>query len=176
MIQYFSKLPKILYDVNGDGIERLIASVIHRERLRKVIQDNAAVFYQYTVKDGETPEVIAAKYYENPALHWLVMLSNDMIDRYYAWPMSDSQFNLTMEKQYGNLPYAMRTVYKYYDGRGNEIDATDYANRIGSDRSTISIFDYWNNFNESLRKIKLVDKTFAPKIDSELDKLLDIKT
>ena len=33
----------------------------------------------------ETPEIIADKLYQDPELHWIVMLVNNVTDRYHQW-------------------------------------------------------------------------------------------
>ena len=50
------------------------------------------LFDTYDIKNGETPESIAFKLYGDAELHWVVMLINNITDRFHDWPMSEAQF------------------------------------------------------------------------------------
>ena len=47
-------------------------------------------------------EIIADKLYDDPTLHWVVLLTNDITDRYHDWPMSEQQFNSYLNEKYSN--------------------------------------------------------------------------
>ena len=51
------------------------------------------LFDTYNVKSGETPESIADKLYDDSQLHWIILLVNEVTDRYHDWPLSERQFN-----------------------------------------------------------------------------------
>ena len=50
--------------------------------LRTDMRDDAFDFDYYDVKDGETPEMIAHKYYDDVELHWTIFLANNIVDYY----------------------------------------------------------------------------------------------
>ena len=50
--------------------------------LKDNVKENILGFDYYDVKDGETPEMIAHKYYGDVNLHWIVLIANDIIDYY----------------------------------------------------------------------------------------------
>ena len=54
----------------------------------------------YDVKEGETPEMIADKLYDDPELHWVVLMVNDITDRFHQWPMSAFQFEQYVKDKY----------------------------------------------------------------------------
>ena len=56
--------------------------------LRSKVKTNT-LYDTYDVKNGETPESIAFKLYGDSELHWIIMLVNDITDRYHQWSMSD---------------------------------------------------------------------------------------
>ena len=45
---------------------------------------------EYNVIDGESPESISQKYYGTSDLWWLILKLNNIQDRFYDWPLSDS--------------------------------------------------------------------------------------
>ena len=46
-------------------------------------------FDYYDVKDGETPEMIAYKYYDDVELHWTIFLVNNIVDYYEDYECSE---------------------------------------------------------------------------------------
>ena len=42
------------------------------------------------------------KLYGDPQLHWIIMLVNDITDRYHGWPLSERQFNEFINEKYSN--------------------------------------------------------------------------
>ena len=54
-----------------------------------MLSDNARraalQFYKYLVPEGETPEQVANRIYDDPNLHWVIMIINDMSDIYEQW-------------------------------------------------------------------------------------------
>lgn len=107
MNEYFSQFPIIQY--NGSPIIDVTNRVAI---LNKVFGDRYA-FYPYTVKNGMRAEQVADKYYGDPNLVWLVYLSNNIIDPYYQWPMTDENLNAFIEKKYGSLSAASSKIAFY---------------------------------------------------------------
>ena len=66
---YFNTLPKVITpDQNGNYI--LMTNILTRATLIEELQNNPMLFYTYNIQDGDTPEIIAEKYYNetyNPA-------------------------------------------------------------------------------------------------------------
>ena len=85
---YFNQFPLMAYDVKGDKNYKLVTEIIKRVKIRSAIKDGLVIFDKYDVKYGERPEDIAFKYYDDAELHWVVLLTNNITDRYYEWPMT----------------------------------------------------------------------------------------
>ena len=90
---YFDSFPKILYDSKGNGEVKVVTNLLKRVAVRTKVKTNALILDTYNVKNGETPESIADKLYDDPELHWVVLMINDITDRYHQWPMYEQQFN-----------------------------------------------------------------------------------
>ena len=59
------------------------------------------LFDNYDVQDGEKPEDVAFKWYGDADLHWVILMTNNVTDRYYEWPMTQPQFQNFIEDKYG---------------------------------------------------------------------------
>ena len=98
---YFDSFPIIPYG-STDGTVKNVTNLLRRVAIRTKVKSNAALYDTYNVKNGETPEIIADKLYEDPELHWVVLLINNVTDRYHDWPMSEQQFSTYVNEKYSN--------------------------------------------------------------------------
>lgn len=100
---YFKKFPKQLYDftviTDPNWIKEEFTDLTTRVDLKIRPDDMNRLCENYRVKDGDTPEKIAASMYNNPLLHWTVLYVNG-IDNYVAkWPMtSKALYDFCVEK------------------------------------------------------------------------------
>jgi hypothetical protein len=100
---YFNAIPKIQYDSMNTGDPKIVTNLLRRVAVRAKIKTNTLLFDTYNVKEGETPEIIADKLYDDTTLHWVVLLMNDITDRYHQWPMNFSQFNQFIADKYDDV-------------------------------------------------------------------------
>jgi hypothetical protein len=82
---------------------KIVTNLLRRVAVRAKIKTNTLLFDTYNVKEGETPEIIADKLYDDTTLHWVVLLMNDITDRYHQWPMNFSQFNQFIADKYDDV-------------------------------------------------------------------------
>lgn len=112
----FDKLPKLIYNpnfnVNNDQIE-LVSDIFFRAKFREAVKNENIDYFLYTVRDGDTPESIAGKYYGDPKAHWVILFANDIVDPYYDWPLSQKNFNAYIKEKYGSITSAQTTVHHY---------------------------------------------------------------
>jgi hypothetical protein len=90
---YFSSFPKIVYDASGELRPKVVTNILRRVAIRAKIKDNAMLYDTYDIRNGDTPESLAHQLYNNPELHWVILMTNDITDRYHQWPMYEQQFN-----------------------------------------------------------------------------------
>ena len=105
---YFSRFPLMVYDVAGNENYKLLPDILKRVKLRSGLRSGSFLFDAYDVIDGERPEDIAFKYYGDAQLHWVVLMTNNITDRYYQWPLTQPQFQEHLEDKYGQ---AMKMQY-----------------------------------------------------------------
>ena len=89
---FFSKFPKLIYDIKGDKNRKVVTDVLRRVKVRSKIAKVANLFDKYDVPDGETPETTAFKHFGSPKYHYVVLMTNNITDRYYGWPLGFSEF------------------------------------------------------------------------------------
>lgn len=174
-MKYFESLPSIQYPYYGkmvgeseDNITLInTVDIMIRFRIRQAVANNPLAYYIYNWKDGDRPDKIAALYYDDAELAWLVMLSASAFDWLYEFPMSQSQFLEYITSRYGSVTSAESTIHHYEDGDGHVIDLLTY-NSIGDvNKRAVSVLSFEEEVNESKRKIKLISKEFVPLIVRE---------
>lgn len=91
MAKLFNYYPKTYYTSNtkASGLDT-VTNIISRFGFEKELKENSSAFYKYQIKDADTPEIIASKFYDNPERHWIVLLFNDIIDPQFDWPLENN--------------------------------------------------------------------------------------
>lgn len=174
---FFEKIPVIGYDINGSGEKRLACNILQRIKIRDLLKNSWLIFYEYDIRDGDTPEILADKLYGNSQYHWVILLANDIIDPYYDWPMSYEKFHANIEKKYGTVTvsgerFSKQAIHHYEDAYGNVIDLTHFQSLPDSERKQVSVYDWELATNESKRRIRLLDEKYIDQIDIEADKIM----
>ena len=98
---YFSRFPLTVYDVKGDDNYKRLPDILRRVKLRSGIRSGSFLFDNFDVQDGERPEDIAFQQYGDAELHWVILMTNNVTDRYYQWPLSAPQFAEHLTDKYG---------------------------------------------------------------------------
>jgi len=184
MAFYFRPFPQVQYDLKKNGIPLLLTDVTKRYKIRDILQQKTAIYYNYTIRDGDRPDLIAFKYYGDETLDWLIMLVNNIIDPYYDWPLNYQNFINYMRTLYGSVSTAKATVYEYrqilseqttlIDGtvvpkRTIVVDQNTYTNLAANVREEIDAYQFYEEENDNKREIKLLDKRFVPDIKLEVE-------
>lgn len=160
MARYFSYYPKTYYDIdtNKNSLE-VVTNIITRFKFEQELKDNSSSFYQYEIKDSDTPEIIASKFYSNPERHWIILAFNNIIDPQWDWPLDYRSFYEYVKVKYQDEANAANelanttvflsgydwaksanNIHSYYkiitvsNNKDNEV----YSNKIQVDSNTYS--------------------------------------
>ena len=124
------------------------------------------------MSQGEKPEDIAFKYYGDATLHWVILLVNDVVDRFHQWPMTVPQFEKFVADKYTN-PDALHH-YEITQTSGN----TTQTINIGTDNtghptaSNISNKQYEEAQQLIYSQIRLLKTDFLEKFVEEFEELV----
>ena len=164
---YFGHFPLIPYDSVGDGKFKLVTNLLKRVAVRSKVKTNVLVFDTYDVKSGETPEMIADKLYNDPELHWVVLLMNDITDRYHQLPLTENQFIAHINDKYDNVDATHHYEISQTSGDTTiKIDiGTDNSDHSGA--TAITNYEYEVARQDEMRKIRLLDPTYIEQFVDE---------
>jgi len=142
MARYFNYFPKTPYTSNTQtgGVET-VTNVITRFGFEKKLKENQNAFYKYAIKDSDTPEIIAHKYYGHAERHWIVLLFNDIIDPQYDWPLKHDEFIDYVSEKYsanGAANTTVQTGLEWCQDVNNVHSYYKIVTRTSSDGTTIT--------------------------------------
>ena len=169
---YFNTFPVIPYDSVGDYNFKEVTNILRRVRLRAKVKTNVMLFDTYDVKEGETPEMIADKLYGDPELHWVVLMVNDITDRFHQWPMNFSQFNQYIADKYDDI----NGIHHYEVAQESGDTSIKIWVENDSDTNAYSGATAITNYEHELaeqdrkRKIRLLDVQYLDLFVNEFDK------
>ena len=173
---YFSRFPMMAYDVVGNDNYKLLPNILRRVKLRQGIRSGSFLFDNYDVTDGERPEDIAFKLYGDAELHWVVLMTNNITDRYYQWPLSAVQFHEHLTDKYGaGNEDAVHHYEKTQDsGPTSSRDSSHLVecNSDDGDPAIISNRDYEYRKQDEYRQIRLLDPAFLSTFVEEFENLI----
>ena len=184
MAFYFRPFPKVQYDLKKNNQQLLLTNVTARYKIRDELKNKAAIFYNYTVKEQDTPSNVAFKYYGDETLDWVIFLVNDIIDPYYDWPLSYSSFIEYIRNLYGSVSNAKATVYEYrqilnqqkvlFDGtiipkRTLVVDQNTFTNLAVDEKEEIDAYEYYDEQNDLKRNIRLLDERYIGLVTTQVE-------
>ena len=151
MASYFSYLPNIELAVRpiqfpwSEQQYKVAKNIFRRFKINDSALDTAMYFRKLTVIDADRPDVISQKVYGTSDYDWVILMSNNVINPYFDWPMSQPVLD-----DYINQKYAAPYEVKHYETREvkNSAGATVLPEGQIVDESFFRA-PYWIEFNES---------------------------
>ena len=178
-MSYFSRFPMMIYDVKGNDNYKLLPDILRRVKQRAGIKAGQFIFDSYDVMNGEKPEDIAYKWFGDAQLHWIILMTNNITDRYYQWPMTQPQFAEFLTDKYGagNEDSAHHYEVTQDSGRTSGQGPNDYSYKVevNSDTdnaTTITNREYEERQQDKYRSIRLLNQRYVNDFISEFDNLI----
>lgn len=142
MGNFLDLFPRTIYKLDGGRYSSYdtITNITFRVGIIREVMSNFAAYYEYVVKDGETPEILAEKFYDDPQAHWVILYANNIFDPQYDWPMDYRTFNAYIEAKYGSLEWP-QINYHHYEKvvtRENQTDGITTVDRYIVNANTAS--------------------------------------
>ena len=197
-MQYFNTLPKLIKTDNSGNVI-LLTNILARASVMSSFLDNPAVYYTYDIQDGDTPEIIAHKYYGDVYRYWIVLFANQIIDPQWQWPMFGKLFEEYLQNKYPNID-TYNTIQEYQqittqydsvtqtttvnttiisqDTYNSLITTTNTYNlptgpvAVSISKNALSIHDYELQQNENNRSIKIINSSYVTELENELKSLM----
>ena len=179
---YFSIIPNVSYDEKpisypfSESDFVVAKNFFRRYKINDDVFSNLVLFKKYTIQEGERPETLAQKAYGNVFYDWVILLTNNMVNAQYDWPLNNYELYKTLESEYDD-PYSEIHHYETAAigqyGAGLHVDETFYngQHKVNIDGtitlkngneicSPITVAEYYSRENEKKREIYILKKSY----------------
>lgn len=140
---FLDTFPLVNYDIYRSKLSTFdsVVNITYRIGIIKNLLDNISVYFNYTVREGETPDILADKVYGNPEAHWIILYANDIYDPQYDWPLDYKPFQNYIISKYGSIANAKTSIHHYEKviEREESSSGTITVNRYEINQANITI-------------------------------------
>lgn len=114
-MKYFESFALTPYTLDTNALNpQLVTNILARSTFLREIANNTSIAYEYSVKDSDTPEIIAHKIYGDAYRGWIVLMFNNIINPFYDWPLkNDALDNYVFKKYNQDIDQARSTIHHY---------------------------------------------------------------
>ena len=199
--KYFRNIPNFEYvnrTKDGQYISNYtqVKNFFKKGKLREDIFQDLTVFQKYNIKGDDRPDNVANEVYGSADLDWVVMMSNNMINVYNEWPMTQASLDIFLMDKYGDV----ETLNETHHYESNEVKDTtgviifprgvrvsaaqsvSYHEPITDEQITVnpisravSNLEYEENENNKKRRIFLLKPMYLNVVYDDLEEMMTYK-
>jgi hypothetical protein len=146
---YFNNIPDIQYDTKPIEYPFSESTFIRAKNFFRRYQVNpdvfsyAVFFKKYVVQDDDRLDTIAESLYGDPFLDWVIVLTNNMINPLFDFPLSENDLRKHLESSYDN-PYGEIQHYETSEFKNSQGTIVLKGGLIVDEKFHLSPFKYWN--------------------------------
>ena len=178
-MRYFNEFPVIDYNLTGvNGNSKKVTDIFRRVKVRSKIANNLSLFDKIDVPEGDNPEDIAYKAYGDADYFWVVCLMNNIVNRYYDWPLDEFNFQQFVADKYSNPDGIHHYEITQSSGKQTGEGPDDYSHKIEVNSDTagaqsVSNIEYERRLQDKKRKIRLLQPAFLDAFLEEFKLLIN---
>ena len=178
-MRYFNEFPVIDYNLTGvNGNSKKVTDIFRRIKVRSKIANNLSLFDKIDVPEGDNPEDIAYKAYGDADYFWVVCLMNNIVNRYYDWPLDEFNFQQFVADKYSNPDGIHHYEITQSSGKQTGEGPDDYSHKIEVNSDTagaqsVSNIEYERRLQDKKRKIRLLQPAFLDAFLEEFKLLIN---
>ena len=175
---YFNEFPVINYNLSGiNGNTKEITDIWRRVKVRSKIANNVALFDKFDVPEGDSPETVAYKVYGDAEYFWVVTLMNNIVNRYYDWPLDEYNFQQYVADKYANPDAIHHYEITQSSGRQTGDGPSDYTHKVECNATepgaeSVSNIEYERRLQDKKRQIKLLQPNYLNNFIDEFRRLI----
>jgi len=199
--KYFRNIPDFEYvnrTKDGQYISNYtqVKNFFKKGKLREDIFQDLTTFQKYDVKGDDRPDNVANEIYGSPDLDWVVLLSNNVINVYDEWPLSQSNLDAYVMDKYGTIE-KLNEVHHYESNevkdrngviifpRGVQVSVaqsvsyyesmTDEQVTVNPISRAVTNLQYEEDINNKKRRIFLIKPLYLNVILDDLEEMMEYK-
>lgn len=173
MSYYFASFPQIAYTLDDGASYQPIQDILRRAVIVSELVSNSSNYSIYDIQDGETPEMLAHRFYGHTKYHWIILHANEILDPVFDWPLSTQNLIEYCKNKYGydklyDIHHYERIVN---DGEENEMRLVTFT--VDAEYpETITNWEYEEELNDNKRRIKIINPSVVPELAVAFQKII----
>ena len=199
--KYFRNIPNFEYvnrTKDGQYISNYtqVKNFFKKGKLREDIFQDLTTFQKYDIKGDDRPDNVANEIYGSAELDWVVLLSNNIVNVYDEWPLSQANLDAYVMDKYGTIEKLNETHHyesnevKDTQGviifpRGVQVSAaqsvsyhepiTDEQVTVNPISRAVTNLQYEEKENDKKRRIFLLKPMYLNVIFDDLEEMMEYK-
>ena len=165
---YFKQFPKIFYPTGTT--QTLVPDIFRRVHLDKFFKNRTNLFGYY-VTDGMTPELVAKQQYGSTFFHWIVLLTNDIVDVEREWPKGSNDLIDYVKDKYGSNNSTDVHHYVLTSDKTIVVD-WDATKAVDGTYTAVTNTQYEEDLNEKKSQIYLIRPELVTAIRKQFKTLI----
>jgi len=176
---YFDKFSKINYQ------DQLVVNIFDSIIMKYRELDYTNIYFKYNLKPGEKPEHVAYDFYGSETLHWILLLTNKIVDPMFDWYLSYNELVDNAKTKYNNIyethhyevieAFDRFKVGDWTDSWYDEVELPDYIainGELPHNITPISNLMYEEQLNEEKRIINVISEEHIQTIVRDFELML----
>ena len=198
---YFRQLPNFDYvnrtsENHSISAYETVKNIFKRAKISDDIFSDLTFFTKYKIVGDDRPDIVANKFYDDPRLDWIVLLSNNIMNVQTEWPMTQSDYYDFLIDKYGDEA----TINKVHHHRCTGVNTNDgivivpegltiesdfsvtyFDESLGSSVTKTGIseevtnLEYENDIQDAKRNIFLLKPTYLNVVFDDIEDLMRYK-
>ena len=194
---YFRKVPNLDYPSLANNRTsaydfQTVKNLFKRAVIRDDIFDEITAFTKYSVEGDERPDQVAANFYEDSALDWVILTTNNIVHVRDEWPMGSSDFLNYLNAKYteaelSNIHHYETEILRDSRGRliqpeglkvpeGHSITFLDNGVlRTESKLNSYTFLQHEIDMNDEKRNINILKKEYLSLFLENVEEIMEYK-
>ena len=194
---YFRQLPNLDYPSLANERTsaydyQVVKNIFKRAVLRDDIYNEVTAFTKYDVIGDERPDQVAAQFYRDPALDWVILTTNNIVHVRDEWPMGNQDFLTYLNEKYSaeelsNIHHYETKLIRTANGKliqpagltvpeGHSITFLDNGVlRTESKLTSFSFLQHETNLNDEKRNIDILNSEFLSLFFDNFEDIMEYK-
>lgn len=194
---YFRQLPDLDYpSLSNDRTSSYdyikVKNIFKRAVMRDDVFDSYVAFEKYSIEGDERPDNVAQKFYNDPNLDWIILITNNIISVREEWPMSQNDLYTYLQEKYTDQQMSYIHHYetqlvvdsedKLIQPAGYWVDSDYTVSFVDkgtlktiSNLKSVSYIQHEINLNEKKRQIDLLKEDYLQMFISDNSEIMEYK-
>ena len=159
-MSYFDQFPSISYEL--DDKTYVVKDIFRQATFISEYKPVSDLYETYVIVDGETPHMLAERFYGSGDYFWVILIFNNIQSIYVDWPLSTYALEQFCQQKYGNYWQGVKhyekdgiIVGEYKEFHANWVPPTNPEPSNGL-IYPVSFYEYESLINDKKREINIL--------------------